>query len=245
MKTNGKGFGGVADLLVAKTFEGKEDPRTTNARRLGLDRVPQNVRDEAQKRFDPSNLSEDDWAFLAKDCAIMVGVLTEYYIPGWESGGGRQHCEEDGTWTGLTFLKYKETQETVGVVLQQKGPEEPEWHCVEVFTTEAPDCSRIPDEELDKVSRLAERVLNQNACAFSFNYDGGSRGTRAGYALKKNQVQGKAEHMTPKGSAIVGPIMCSEHPSTVRAIIFAYCLNKMCGMLFNGDSYSNLHSYIK
>ena len=245
MKSKAKGFGGSADEMVAKAFKGKEDPRITNARKLGLDRVPTWVKEGAEEVFNPDNLTEDDWAFLAKDCAIMVGVLVDYSLPEWEKPGGRQIQEEDGSWTGLTFLKHRKTQESVGIVLRQANPGVPEWHCVEIFTTEAPDCSKVPDKDLDSASQLAEKVLNQSAYAFSFNYDGDSRGVRAGYALTKDQVGGKAEHMTPEGSSMVGPLICSEHPSTVRALTFAYCLNKECGTLFNGDSYDNLNSYLK
>lgn len=245
MKSKTKGFGGAADEVVAKSFRGKEDPRITNARKLGLDRVPAWVKEDAEKAFNPDNLTEDDWAFLAKDCAIMVGVLIDYSLPEWGKPGGRQIQEEDGSWTGLTFLKHRKTQESVGIVLRQANPGVPEWHCVEIFTTEAPGCSQVPDKDLDSASQLAEKVLNQGAYAFSFTYDGDSRGVRAGYALTKDQVEGKAEHMMPKGSSRVGPLFCSEHPSTVKALLFAYCLNKKCGVLFNGDSYDNLNSYLK
>lgn len=170
----------------------------------------------------------------------MVGVVVEHEVPAFEFEGGHFYREADGTVTGLTFLKHVSREENVGVVLQQAEPATAEWHFVEVFTVDPSDDSSIPDADLDSIGTVAEDTLNKDALAFSVAYTGKESGVYAGYAWTPGHAQEKAEMVIPEGSKRKGPIPISQHNTTMKAILFAFCLNKYNGKLSNGASYERL-----
>lgn len=195
---------------------------------------------KAEAACDPANLTETDWCYLAKDLSVMCSVFVEHELPKFEGQGGHFHVEEDGTVTGLTFLKHLATGENVGLVLKQLAPGTAEYKVVEVFTVDPSGQTSIPDSDLDAAGAVADRTLNQESLAYSFTYRGKQRGMLAGYAWTDAHVSEKVKLTTPDGCEAVKPIPVSKHETTVRAITFAHCLNKNAGVLFGGVPYGKL-----
>jgi hypothetical protein len=206
--------------------------------------MPEEMQAESRAMADPSNLSEMDWEYLAMDFALMCSVYVEHHLPQFEGCGSRYVREDDGTVTGLTFLKHRDTDENVGLVLKQTAAGTPEYHCVEVFTTQASGVSTVPDKDLDRAGGVAERTLNQAALAYSFAYNGRKTGVLAGYGFTEGHVAEQVEAVTPEGCVPVLPITASRHPTTTQAITFAYALNKRAGVLFDGRPYSELGAVV-
>jgi hypothetical protein len=202
--------------------------------------APPEYQKQADAMVDPANLSLDDFCYIAKDISIMCSVFVEHELPQFEGQGGHFHVEEDGTVTGLTFLKHLATGENVGVVLRQTEPATPEYQVAEVFTTNASGSTAVPDHDLDAAAAVANETLNKQALAYSFTYDGAQRGMLAGYAWTGGHVEEKVTASTPDGCEAGKPIPVSRHESTVKAITFAHCLNKSVGVLFGGRSYEDI-----
>jgi hypothetical protein len=220
----GKGFGKANRLISQVTHQAREKM----------------AKEWVDEVTDPGTLTGHDWAYLAKDTAVMAGVFIEHEVAGFECHGSHYYQEENGTVTGLTFLTHRPTEENVGLVLQQVAVGVPEWHCVEVFTTVASGVTAVPEGDLDAASAVAERTLNREAVAFTVSFDGAERGVLAGYAFDGAHAQEKAELLVPKGSKRSRPVYVSIHPNTTTALAFAYQLNKRCGVLFGGVPYSDL-----
>lgn len=217
-----KGFG-KADQFIIRTIAPYSD-----------------VQAKAKESVDPANLSDNDWAFLAKDSAIMCSVFVAHEFPEFESRGGHFYREEDGSVTGLSFLFHAPTQENVGLSLSQDEAGFPTWSVDEVFTVNASGRSDISQEVLEAVAEVAEKTLNQQALAFTVRFDGDERGMYSGYAWGPHHACEKANLLVPDGSKMVGPVAMSKHETTTQALCFAYCLNKTQGVLFGGIPYEKL-----
>jgi hypothetical protein len=229
---------------MAKGF-GKADQLIEQRKMLARIRnAPPEDRARADAMADPANLSLDDFCYIAKDISIMCSVFVEHELSQFEGQGGHFHVEEDGTVTGLTFLKHLATGENVGVVLRQTEPATPDYQVAEVFTTNASGITAVPDSDLDAAGAVANETLNKQALAYSFTYDGAQRGMMAGYAWTGGHVEEKVKATTPDGCVAVKPFPVSNHPTTVRAITFAHCLNKSVGVLFGGRSYKDLQQQL-
>lgn len=206
--------------------------------------APAAVKALAEASCDYATLTETDWKYLAKDFAVMCSVFVEHEVPEFERQGGHYCVEDDGSVTGLTFLKHKATGENVGLVLKQKSEGNPEFHCVEVFTTVASGVSAIPESTLDRATEVAEETLNKKALAYSFAFSGQEQGVRAGYAWTPGHAEDKVKAGTPAGCEAVLPIPISEHETTVKAIAFAHMLNRNAGVLFGGVPYQQIDMMI-
>jgi hypothetical protein len=228
---------------MAKGF-GKADAVVERQQVLAqIRKAPPELRQWAEATVDTANLTKDDWAYLAKDAGVMCGVFVEHGAPAFKHQGGHYCHEDDGTVTGLTFLKHRATDENVGLVLKQTKPGTAEWHVEEVFTV-VPDRTAILNFDLDAASKVAEETLNKQALAFSVAFDGVESGVLAGYAWTPGHAEEKAEMLVPDGSKRKGPVAVSEHPSTTKAIAFAYLLNKRTGVLFGGVPYDRLRELL-
>lgn len=229
---------------MAKGF-GKADALLERQQVLARIRnAPAEVKALADAAMDPAFLTDDDWCYLAKDAGVMCGVFIEHEVPAFKHQGGHYCREDDGTVTGLAFIKHRATDENVGVVLRQTAPGTAEWHVDEVFTV-VPDRTDIPDSDLDAAGEVAEETLNKKALAFSVAFNGAKAGVLAGYAWTPGHAEEKAALLVPEGSKRQGPIAVSEHRTTTKAIAFAYGMNKMSGVLFGGVPYDRLASLLE
>ncbi len=240
MSNNGKGFG-KANAYLAKVTG--EDPRVTNAKRLGLDKVPQSVKDRAAEAFDTANFSHADWRFLAQDLACLVTevVASEYdtlqvvgFSPEWSS--------EEGVWVGLACWKHQPTGEQLVCVVRQVAEGEPAFQAVECFPafTDAESLGELTTG----VQRVANQTLSKEAAAFSFSYltEKGERRLLADYSWGQHHAQQKAKALAQHdgNGTVTGPLYLSEHPSTCHALAFSHALNKRVGVAFAGRSYDRL-----
>jgi hypothetical protein len=232
---SGKGFGSKpkADKLLEKE--------------LILSRIrnaPESLKRMAEANFDPKNLTENDFAYLALDFAFMVKVFLPYELPLWEGMGGNCHREEDGRFTGLSFFRHLETGEAVGVVLEQTSVGVPDWRFSEIFTTEAPGCSKVPEKDLDDAISAIEKTLYTPALAWSVAFVGKEKGFLSSYGMTDSHCEQKAEDMLPEGSHFTGPVCVSKHPSTVAANVFSFMLNKQAGRLHGNRPYSEIEELV-
>ncbi len=223
-----KGFGKADRLIEKQRVMSKINSLTPE----------QKAAAEAACSFD--TLTTVDWSDLAKDYAVMCSALIEHEEPRFKAEGGHYYVEDDGTVTGLTFLKHVSTGENIGLVLKQQTPGDAEYHVAEVFTTVASGVTAIPENQLDAVADLAEDLLNRTALAYSFIFDGEERGFRAGYGWSTDHVQDKVNRSTPEGCDVVKPVPVSTHETTTKAIAFAHILNRNAGYLFGGLPYHRI-----
>ena len=242
MSTSGKGFG-KADELVAKVTG--EDPRVTNARRLGLDKVTKRFKAKAGEAFNPANFSDADWAFLAKDlgCLVSEAVANDYdtlEVLGFDS----EFDDDNDVWVGLTAWKHRPTDTTVVAVLQQETAGQPSFKAVTCFSPGATEEPPLPADLYTGVQRLTNQWLQKEAAAFSFTYttESGKRHLLADYAWGEGHAKQKAGNLahSDNNGTVSGPLYLSEHPSTCHALCFAHSLNKTVGVVFGGLSYDLL-----
>lgn len=225
---------------MAKGF-GKADRMVEKERVLSRIRaMPPEIKAEVDAMCSVETLTEKDWSYLAKDFAVMVSVLVGHECPEFEGQGGHFYVEDDGSVTGLAFVKHKATGENVGVVLKQEKAGQPEYHPVEVFTSVASGETAIPEASLDEVGKVAERTLNREALAYSFIFRGEKKGFRAGYGWSEGHVEDKVKGGTPEGCEAVVPVPISKHESTTKAITFAHIMNRNAGVLFGGVPYEEM-----
>lgn len=231
--------------VMAKGF-GKADALVRKQEMVARIRsAPPAVKALAEAAGNYGTLTETDWKYLAKDYGVLCSVFVEHECPKFDGHGGHYCVEEDGSVTALTFLRHKDTNENVGLVLKQTAAGTPDYHCVEVFTTEASGVSAVPEKDLDRAAEVAEETLNKKALAYSFAFDGKESGVRAGYAWTPGHAEEKVEYTTPPGCKAVLPIPISEHETTVKAIAFAHLLNRNAGVLFGGVPYNEIETVIE
>lgn len=193
--------------------------------------------------YDQAKLSDADWCYLAMDLGVMVGVFIEEKIPVFQRVGAHFNREDDGTVTGVAFLKHLPTDENVWLVLEQSSPGAAEYSVTEVGPLSSGP-SAISLNDLQEAGAIAESVLNRPALAYSFLFEGENKGEQAGYAFRLEHIREKVEAATPEGCTAVMPVAVSSHGTTIKALLFAHCLNKQADILFDGWSYGEIEELL-
>lgn len=241
-RNKAKGFGKADELLAKVTGE---DPRLTNARRLGLDNMPKRVRAKVEEAVNTANFSDADWAFLAKDlgCLVTELVANDYEtLEVW--GFDSEFDDENGVWVGLTAWKHRPTDTTVVAVLQQETAGQPSFKAVTCFSPGATEEPPLPADLYTGVQRLANQWLQKKAAAFSFTYttETGEKHLLADYSWGEDHALEKSRNLAQgdDNGTVTGPVYLSEHPTTCAALCFAHALNKRVGVVFGGLDYDLL-----
>lgn len=212
------GFGKADRLLERVAFEKRVGRAKRNA---------QEVRDD---RY----LSDDDWAFLLLDIALLTGVFAAE-----EFGLIHRRSKLDGE-LGAVLLTSGESN-TDGVVIQiQVTGSEPPFEVV--GATEGPEWSG----DTDGLVNYAAALLAKPAWSFTARWTDckGKRHQIADYGLTQSHCAHKAEEFA-KGGVLVTPVAVSEHPSLGSALCFAHSLNKSSGKLFGGRPYEDIQDVIR
>lgn len=185
-------------------------------------------------------LSSDDWAYLARDLALMATMFVSTKVPGFDSHGAGFAREDSGTVAGLAFLYHEPTEENLCLVLKQQQVDESAFALDSWFVLDGYEESAVPEAALSEVCMVVGKVLNQPALAYSFAYAGAAQGALADYAWTPSHLEEKIDQQLPEGCWQQGPVLVSKHGSTAAALAFAHCLNKEAGVLFGGTPYSEL-----
>ena len=211
-----KGFGKADRLLERVAFE----KRLREAER------------KAKDVFDDRYLSEADWEFLLLDATLLAGVFAAEEF-GLTHVGSRLDDE-----LGVTLLRSGEDLEDGVVLGLQTTGSEPPFEVVGV--TEGPKWSGDTDSVVNYVNEL----LAKPGWAFTAAWTDseGRRHVTADYGLTQAHCSEKAETFA-EGGKLETPVAVSEHPSLGAALCFAHSLNKACGRLFGGASYSELEEF--
>ena len=219
-----------ADSFLASVMKasGKTDPRTINAVKLGLDRVPQMFKDKAEESTNTSLLSKPEWSNLLEDWAALATFWTASEFKGEEVGVGSAWEGNLGVSTGVvkvdgSLLGFTFTQEEAGSLSLVLS---------DVTVVEGD----LPAGTLNRVTQYLLNLLKGTAVAFSFAFfdDKGKRHLWAEYARDEDHVQQKLQVFSPDKSKRDGPVVCSEHKSLFHALTFAFCLNRQQGLSFQG-----------
>ncbi len=215
-----KGFGKADRLLNKVAFE-------------------QKVR-EAERRAteikDWRSLSQEDWLYLTRDAATLVGVFV---------------AEEDDYTFGGTSLRDKLAGISLsagdgsdganGVILLVAATgSEPPFECVGAL--EGPNWSGPTDELVAKANDL----LSQEGFAFTARWKDtkGRHHLLADYGVSPAHCSQKAQAYA-EGGELSTPVAVSRHPSVGSALTFAHSLNKSTGTLFGGVPYSLIGTVTK
>lgn len=166
-------------------------------------------------------LNRIDWAFLEQDAALLVGCLLE--LEGCELLGARYRDER-----GEVGIRHGEDEYVLQIVHTQA---EPPLAAVGV----------VGDGE--RAGALLERageILSGPGVAFSVMT---RDGLLTDYAMNEGHAWEKAR-LLAGDTTIEKPIPVSKHPNLAAALAFSHGLNKSTGVLFGGEPYSSIESFL-
>ncbi len=200
MNRSGKGFGAADSFLSKVTFDKK----------LKV------AEEKAAKVFEDDFLDYDDWKYLARDAAALVGTfLADDHGLSFIGSSFRDEI----ACASLT----QTNNEADGIILliSLTSDDDTPFECV--GSVQGPEWSGDTDEFI----RAANEILAREGFAFTTKwYDSeGRHHMIADYAVNGSHCSQKAE-IYAEGGTLITPIPVSKHPSIGRALVFAYSLNK-------------------